>query len=97
MIEVLKQALVSKDQELIKQGTLILSNLCQGAPPTVTDVIPVFCMVVKEVTDLEILRVAVWLVSFFSNSEENIARILESDIVPSLMRHLEYNEQHVFE
>ena len=97
MIEVLKKALVSKDQELIKQGTLALSNLCQGTPQTVTDAIPVFCMVVKEVTDLEIFRVAVWLVSFFSNSEENIARILESDIVPSLMRHLEYNKQDEFE
>jgi len=96
VIDVLNQALVSKNEEFIKQGTWALSNLCSGRPlpdyEMVADATPVLCRVVQEVTDIEVLKDALWPISYHSK-EGGVARLLESDIVPPLIRYLEYKRK----
>ena len=91
LIDVLNEALTKKDQALIKQGTWALANFCKGKPPTgaTDDATAVFCTVVKEVTDMEILREAIWAHNDLSNADETLETILGADIIHILMRYLE--------
>ncbi len=96
LIDVLEEALVKKDNILIREGTSALSFLCRRQPlpayERVADATPVLCRVIREVTNVEVLFDALWAFYYPSNDEETVARILETDsIVPSLIRCLEYN------
>ncbi len=97
LIEVLNQALDKKDKTLIKHETNSLSKLCRGRPlpayERVADATPVFCRVIQEATDLEILHDALWALFYLSDSEEQVTRVLENDVIPSLIRCLEYSGQ----
>jgi len=99
LIDMLKEALVKKDTPLIRQGTRALSNLCRGRPlpayERVADATSVLCTVVQEVTEIDILQDALWALFYLSNEEHKVTRVLEADIVPSLIRYLEYNGQDV--
>ena len=94
LIEVLNQALDKKDNTLIKQGSNALSYLLKGDPlpdyERVVDAIPVLCCVIQEVSDVQVLKYALWALFHHSDEEEEVARVLETDsIVPSLIRCLE--------
>ena len=93
LIDVLKQALVNKDMTLIRQGTKALSNLCRTKPlpvyERVADATPILCTVVQKVTDIETLRDVLWALFSLSDSEHKLARVLETDVFPSLVRYLE--------
>ena len=99
LIDMLKEALVEKSTPLIRQGTRALSNLCRGRPlpayERVADATLVLCTVVQEVSDIDILRDAIWTLLYLSDGEHKVARVLEADIVPSLVRYLEYDWQDV--
>lgn len=99
LVDVLEESLVKKDNFLIQQGTRALSFLCRGNPrpdyERVADAIPVLGHVIQEVADAEVLQDALWALSYHSDEEEEVARLLETDkIVPSLIGCLEYNEQY---
>lgn len=99
LIDAVNEALVSKNQELIQLGTWALSNFLKRLPlplhGRVADAIPVLCRVVQEVTDFKVLKDAMGSIRELSNREETIARLLEADMVPTLMRYLEYNRLDV--
>jgi len=99
LIDVLRKALERKDHTLIKQGTWALSNLCRTKPlqpfERVADATPVLCTVVQEVTDSDIICDALWALGYLSDEEYKVTRVLEVDVVPSLIRCLEYDERDV--
>ncbi len=97
LIDMLKQALVNKDMTLIRQGTAALSNLCRTKPlpayERVADATPVLCTVVPKVSCIETLWHATWALVYLSGQDYKVARVLETDVVPSLFRYLEYDGQ----
>ncbi len=97
LVDVLKEALVKKDYKLIEQGTRALSNICSAEPlpvyERIADATPILCTIIQEATDIVVLKDAVWPLGYLSDTEEKVTKLLESDVVPSLMRCLEYNKQ----
>jgi len=94
LISVLKKAIDEKDNLIIKQGTWALSNLCRGKPEPdynkVRDAIPVLSSVIQESIHLDVLSDALWALTHLSEGNYlKVQRVLQTGIVPSLVRHIE--------
>jgi len=94
MTVVLKKALDDKDNIISKHGTWALSNLCRGKPAPqyerVREALPVLSAVVQEEIHLDVLSDALWAVTYLSEGNYyKVGRVLQTGIVPSLVRHLD--------
>ncbi len=89
LIKIIEEALYKGDILFIKNGTWALSNLCRRGPE-LRDCIPIFAKVVITQKDMGILHDALFALVWLSNGdEEKIQRVLETGVVPSLVKNME--------
>ena len=83
----------TEDPQMIKNGTWAISNLCRGRPlpeiKFVEEAIPILCQVLKRETDPDVLTDAAWAVSYLSRGPPKIQAIIDTQVIPSLVKHLE--------
>lgn len=83
----------TEDPQMIKNGIWAISNLCRGRPlpdiKLVEAAIPILCQVLKRETDPDVLTDAAWAVSYLSRGAAKIQAIIETQVIPSLVKHLE--------
>ncbi len=93
--------LAEKDDYLLERGTWVLANLCECSPgpayEKVTDAIPFLCTTIKEEINLDVCKNILKALEYFAHKKPEIARILEYNIIPSLVRFLEYDKREVSE
>lgn len=80
---------------IIKHGTWAISNLCRGKPlpdiNLVSPAIPTLAAVLMRETDIDVLTDAAWALSYLSRREQEVARLVETGVIPSLVKQLEYD------
>ncbi len=100
LVDVLKEALERKYNTLIKQGTSALSKLCRTKPQPayerIAEVTPILCRVVQEVTDTDIIHDAMWALSTLAELCQGV-RVFEADVIPFLVKYLEYDRHYIFQ
>ena len=94
LIDLINKAKQHKDDAMVKSGIWALSNLCRGTPlPPFhkrKDALPVFSRALQEESDLEVLSDASWcLLHMVSEDNPPIDSLVNTGIIPSLIRHLE--------
>lgn len=81
------------NQTLIKHGIWAVSNLCRGKPlpelKLVEVAIPTLCEVLKTQSDTEVLTDSAWALSYLSRSEKKIDVVIETGVIPALVKQLE--------
>jgi importin subunit alpha-1 len=87
----IKIVMNSNNKNTIKHGSWALSNLCRGRPlpnfKYTAPAIPVFCKVLKEESDAEVLTDAAWALSYLSDGDDKrIQLVLNTGVLPFLVK-----------
>ncbi len=94
LIKTMDEALNGGDQPMINHGTWTLSNLCRGKPSPnfndMKDALPVFVRVIMSQENVDVLIDALWALSYLSDGpEERVQKVLDTDVVPYIVKHME--------
>jgi len=94
LVPLLKIVDTSDKSYTIKHGTWAISNLTRGRPEPdlclVRDAIPVLCRIIMKEHDADVLTDATWSLSYLSRMDDAvIGTIVETGIIPSLIKHLD--------
>ncbi|CAD8065921.1 unnamed protein product [Paramecium sonneborni] len=86
----------AQNKNTIKHCTWSLSNLCRGKPipefKYVKNALPVFCKVIIDDTDPEVLTDACWALSYLSDGDNSrLQTVIDSQVVPTLIRLLDHS------
>ncbi|CAD8174198.1 unnamed protein product [Paramecium pentaurelia] len=84
------------NKNTIKHCTWSLSNLCRGKPipdfKYVKNALPVFCKVIIDETDPEVLTDACWALSYLSDGDNSrLQTVIDSQVVPTLIKLLDHS------
>ncbi len=78
---------------ITKHGTWAISNLCRGKPlpdlALVEEAIPTLANVIQRESDVDVLTDATWAMSYLSRQESKVAQVVQTGVVPALVRILE--------
>ncbi|KAM3141605.1 hypothetical protein pb186bvf_006210 [Paramecium bursaria] len=94
LIQIINTALT---KNTIKHCTWSLSNLCRGKPIPefryVKNALPVFCRIIIDETDIEVLTDACWALSYLSDGENSrLQQVIDSGVVPTLIKLLDHSQ-----
>jgi len=95
LVEILDKALSEDDEYTIRDGNWALANICKVRPfppsEDIKETLPVFAKVIMSQEDPEILKDAIWYMSYFFDGEklERIQQIIDAGVVPSIVKHME--------
>jgi len=94
LVKIMEEALSEENLKLIKEGNWLLATLCQRKPEPpyeeVKDALSIFAKVILSQTDDMILKDALWSLQCLSHGdEERIQPVLDTGVVPSLVKFLE--------
>ncbi|CAD8136216.1 unnamed protein product [Paramecium pentaurelia] len=86
----------AQNKNTIKHCTWSLSNLCRGKPipefKYVKNALPVFCKVIIDETDPEVLTDACWAMSYLSDGDNSrLQTVIDSQVVPTLIKLLDHS------
>jgi len=84
----------STSRQVFSLAVWVLSNLCRGTPrppyESVKDALPVFATIIQETQNQEALTDALWGIFYFSENAEFKNDVLQTNILPTLIKYLEY-------
>ncbi|CAD8048029.1 unnamed protein product [Paramecium sonneborni] len=86
----------AQNKNTIKHCTWSLSNLCRGKPIPefryVKNALPIFCKIIINEIDPEVLTDACWALSYLSDGDNSrLQTVIDSQVVPTLIKLLDHS------